>query len=159
MTKKEAADFLGVGMRTLERYTSDGRLTPDKIKGKNGLTLDYRTEDLERLKVELAAIIPSPPIVAATLATPTSETALARVIPRPATLARVSPPPSPEAVSIVHKLTLSLDEAAALSGFSSRRLRQAVAEGKLHAVRVGRGFRLRGEDLKAFVNSIFDKAK
>ncbi len=40
MNKNEAAAYLEIGLRSLERYTSDGRITAGRVKGKTGPVLD-----------------------------------------------------------------------------------------------------------------------
>ena len=55
MNKTEAAKYLGVGVRTLERYTSEGRLSPGRRRTKTGPALDYDPADLERFKAALQA--------------------------------------------------------------------------------------------------------
>lgn len=55
MTKKEAAEFLGVGLRSLERYTSEGRVSARRIRTRTGQIADYDEQDLQRLKDELFA--------------------------------------------------------------------------------------------------------
>ncbi len=174
MTKTEACEFLGVSERTLDKHARQGRLTVQYLPGKTGRKADFDQDELERLKVELEAPQPT----ATGLYTPSSDGSTATpqtgaIVPlrgsapvAGASLLVLSPEHFPalaqsfraeeQHVRVSEKLTLSLDEAAALSGFSARRLRQGITEGKLHAVRIGRGYKLRGEDLRAFVNTLFD---
>jgi len=56
---------------------------------------------------------------------------------------------------LAHKLTLSLMEAAQLSGFSHNHLRQANEEKKLRAWIIGRGWRVKREDLEAYVKKLW----
>ncbi len=58
---------------------------------------------------------------------------------------------SKPALSVADKLTLSLMEAAQLSGLSRRILRQAIEEKKLKARIIGRGWRVKRADLDAYV--------
>lgn len=50
MNKNDAAKYLGVGLRTLERYTSAKRIAAKKIKTPNGPALDYEEAELDRFK-------------------------------------------------------------------------------------------------------------
>jgi excisionase family DNA binding protein len=50
MRKKEAAEFLGVSTRTLERLVKEGRLRARREKGKTRPLVVFDKEDLERLK-------------------------------------------------------------------------------------------------------------
>lgn len=51
--RKEAAEFLGVSLSTLDRFASQGRLTRGRGKGKTKPVTVFAQEDLERLKKEL----------------------------------------------------------------------------------------------------------
>lgn len=156
MNKTEAAKHLEIGVRSLERYTSDGRIKPDKVKGKTGYKLDYSTEALDKLKAELdaevAAAIEAPPTVAANPAT-----ALAR-LPRHST-AIVSTAPQPRRerpfVPVEFKMLLTLDEVSALTGLSRSTLRAAIDSGDLKAAQIGRAFRVRPDDLKKYLAKLF----
>jgi excisionase family DNA binding protein len=51
-------------------------------------------------------------------------------------------------------LTLSLAEASQLSGLSRNHLRQAIEEKKLKARIIGRGWRVKRDDLDAYVRKL-----
>src|SRR5829696_6843563 len=54
MNKKEAADFLGVSTRAIERYAAKGKISAIYTKNKTGQSLaEFNDEDLKRLKEEL----------------------------------------------------------------------------------------------------------
>ncbi len=53
MTKQEAATFLTVSVRALERYTQQNRLAVRYEKGKTRPVLVYEQSELERFKAEL----------------------------------------------------------------------------------------------------------
>jgi excisionase family DNA binding protein len=55
---------------------------------------------------------------------------------------------------LAHKLTLSLQEAARLSGLSRASLRAAIKAGKLKARIIGRGYRVKRSDLDVYVRKI-----
>lgn len=86
MTKKEAADFLGVSTRTLERNTEKNLIAARYEKGKTSDVLVYDLEELERFKSERESPIHLPTVEAATAptnrmktqASTNSDTALAR---------------------------------------------------------------------------------
>lgn len=60
-------------------------------------------------------------------------------------------------VSVADKMILTIAEAAALSGHPEGELRKAHAAGKLHAVKLGKGLKIRKEDLKLYIDSLFAK--
>lgn len=53
MDRKEAARFLGVSLRTLDRIAATGRLTKGRALRKFKQIVVYRREELENLKAEL----------------------------------------------------------------------------------------------------------
>lgn len=53
MNKKEAANFLGVSVRALERYVQQGRISVRYEKGKTRPTANFDTAELETFKTEL----------------------------------------------------------------------------------------------------------
>jgi predicted site-specific integrase-resolvase len=55
MTKKQAAQTLGIGVRTLERYVADGRIKQELIKGKMAYQAYYNPMEVERFKKVLEA--------------------------------------------------------------------------------------------------------
>ena len=52
MKKKEAADYLGVSTRAIERYTSQGKLSVKYEKGKTRPITIYDPNELKKLKEE-----------------------------------------------------------------------------------------------------------
>lgn len=53
MNKTEAATFLGVSVRAIERYAAADKLPARYIRGKTGQILDFEQTDLERFKADL----------------------------------------------------------------------------------------------------------
>ena len=53
LTKLQAAEFLGVNVRTLERYTQEGKIGGRYEKGKTRSVLVYDEEELRAFKAEL----------------------------------------------------------------------------------------------------------
>ncbi len=52
LSKAEAAEFLGVSPRSVERYSQRGKLHPIYLEGDNGKEAYYRLEELEKLKAD-----------------------------------------------------------------------------------------------------------
>lgn len=52
ISKAEAAEFLGVSPRSVERYSQRGKLHPIYFEGDNGKEAYYRLEELEKLKAD-----------------------------------------------------------------------------------------------------------
>ncbi len=57
-------------------------------------------------------------------------------------------------VRLADKLTLSLTEAALLSGLSRNHLREAIGAGKLKAKIIGRGWKVKRPDLDLYVRKL-----
>jgi excisionase family DNA binding protein len=172
-TKEEAARFLGVSVRTLQRIAQKKRHTPLYARGKTGqkvATFDDETlsgwkDELEREATASATVAPSDDMQAVTSDTATpAQTALALAgAGRSNALLELINALSNSAASrkheasvtdLAHKLTLSLDEAARLSGLSRGHLRQAIEEKKLKARIIGRGWRVKRDDLDLYVKKL-----
>lgn len=154
LTKKEAADFLGVSERAIERYTKAGRLTPTYQQNKSGGTLALFAErDLDRLKEEMSA--PKERTTAGGIAG--REPTRADIVRRDGAGALVEAlreVASAPRVSLSDKLLLSIDEAAALSGLSAHHIREAIHGQKLKARIIGKGWRIKTDDLRAYVRKL-----
>lgn len=53
MEKKEAAEFLGVSVRTIERLAADGKLTKGRARKKTRPVVVFDKQELERLKAHI----------------------------------------------------------------------------------------------------------
>jgi excisionase family DNA binding protein len=169
MRKKEAAEFLGISIKSLERYTQKKRLGVSYVKGKNGNEADYDQVELEKFKEELnkTTYVPSisvhnekdlengsakPSSTLITLPSLTIEEGSARVLSLLETI--VSKQKENSLVEIGQKLTLSLAEASRLAGLSIGYLKAAIKEGSLKASKRGKGWNIKREDLEVWVKSL-----
>ncbi len=172
MNKNDAAIFLGIGVRSLERYTSEGRLPAQKFKGKTGAVLDYDETQLARFKAELETPINVGKVVDDP--TPASSSPKSRQTPPPSAatslaivpktskdLARVTSQDTREAkilaepVQVAAKLLLTLPEAQILTGLSRSPPRPAINNGTLKAARIGNAWRVRRGDLEAYLDGLY----
>ena len=177
MTKKEAADFLGVSTRTLERNTEKNLIAARYEKGKTSDVLVYDLEELERFKAERESPVHLPTIEAAT---PTnrmenspstnSDTALARfgegqpmgdgasdfAFALVQAIAQMQPhaDAGPLATPPSQKLLLSLGEAQSYSGLSRANLMDAIHAETLAAQKIGRGWKIKRRDLENYVEAL-----
>lgn len=180
MTKAEAAEALGVSTRAVERYVAAGRLTRGTARGATGRVLDLDAGEVERLAVELNT--PQAPTLSDSpdaTRPDVPETAIVKVPQQARTLAQ---PAQPEGaaqmmqvlaalleearqdatrqaatgrpvVPVEARLTLSLDEAAALSGVPRSMLRAAISDGSLAAKKLGRGWKVRRSELLRWIEA------
>jgi excisionase family DNA binding protein len=165
MTKTEAAVYLGVSTRAVERYAATGKLASHYERGKTGQVLAFDESELERFKAELEA--PRPNVrqeassdLARLDATPNAaaiEVLATEVLARLMEAAQGSAP-SPDksrlSVPVESKLLLTLAEAQALTGLSRGVLRAAIAAGDLKARQIGRAFRVKRGDLESYVKKL-----
>jgi len=63
-------------------------------------------------------------------------------------------PPVPSISDIAQKIMLTLPETALLTSLSRNHLRQAIEEKKLRARIIGRGWRVKRDDLDAYVRKL-----
>jgi len=162
MDRKTVAQTLGVSEKTVSRYVAAGRL-PDVRK--NG-ALDIAEADVLRLKAELEA----PVITARDNETGQERTAIV-VVPR----ARGIKPGNALAViegvtrqretgqekpfvPVADKLLLNLEDARALTGLSRGVLVDAIKAGELRALTIGRGYKLRPDDIEDWIEKMFKSA-
>jgi excisionase family DNA binding protein len=157
MNKKEAAEALNISTRLVERYAGDGRLgAVEYVRGKTGKQADFKPDAVERLRVELET--PDTQLEA------TNRRATGLVAPSQienlrqfaAMLEAARPPVQPTISDISHKLTLSVSEAARLSGFSKDALRDAIRAGELKAKIIAgrRGWTIKRPDLESYVSKL-----
>jgi excisionase family DNA binding protein len=155
MTKKEAAAFLGVTIRSIEAYAAKGKLTPGKAKGTRGDITVYDETELQKLKDERGQVTflerPAPEHPTTenlALMRPEQSTALAALI------HAVQSSAEPSTADAANKLLLKLDEASKLTGLSRIILRTAIDEKKLKAKIIGRAWRIKRTDLDAYVTKL-----
>ena len=173
MNKKEAANFLGVSVRALERYVQQGRISVRYEKGKTRPTANFDPAELETFKTELNQPSYKPavnfrqntssvePRQITTDIQPEADNALVypgevgdiTVIDKLASIiegliAKTETQPS---VPVADKLLLTLPEAQALTGLSKGFLRDAINSGELKAKIIGRSWRVKRSDLDDYV--------
>jgi excisionase family DNA binding protein len=167
MKKKEAAEFLGISQRTLLRYASQNKIgvTYPQSRGRVAVA-EFNDEDLANLLAELSSdtIKPSVP------GTNTSQAmtrrdgeltqgviqALEAVKSQSETFGRlleVAGAMRPS-LSPAEKLLLTLDDCSLLSSLSRDYLGQALRDGQLKGKKIGRGWKVKKEDLQAFIKKL-----
>jgi excisionase family DNA binding protein len=184
MDKQQAAQFLGVSTRMIERYEKAGRLPSRTVRDGTTRKNVYSESDLTRLKAELNALQIRPEIeqpdtgrtIPTTTTTPQAEahrsapttealalvnqgmTVLQQFAEAVELMKRAQRPPKP-LDQLAHKLTLSVAEAVALSGLPRHTIKDAITSGELQARKVGRGDRIHRDDLNRFLHGFFSKTK
>ncbi len=168
LNKQQAADFLGVNVRTLERYTQEGKIGSSYEKGKTRSVVVYDEEELKAFKAAQETKTYKPAVDPTPTNPDRDEAALSKFVEGTQLhlmeglnhLAEVLKAIREEqevdrlTVPIHHKLTLSLAEASALAGISRNRLRAAIKDGTLTAQIIGRGYRVKRTDLEDYVDGL-----
>jgi excisionase family DNA binding protein len=177
LTITDAARALDVSVRTVQRRLDAGEYEAATLAGKRcvrlsasdfpddvpeGVTLDATGDSVDRTALKSArdatgdsghdstAIVPfqgmgQVQVLAALLDAVEVERAARRDAERPL----------PTAQECAAKLLLSLDEVQVLTGLSRGVLRDAIATGALAGKKIGRGWKVRREDVEQFVKELF----
>jgi excisionase family DNA binding protein len=183
MNKKEAAEFLGLSEKTVERYKSAGKLSA-RLKrivgadGKSRKVLEFNQSDLERLQRELSGNVVFPEITDRHAQTQTqtdtdgqTQLDMANFAGNEVSIYGQTPTAnlfgiifkSFETMSERHlevsnrfqKLMLTVDEAAAVSGLPKAYIDRAIKkEQTLKATKIGGRYRIKRQDLDEFINSL-----
>jgi excisionase family DNA binding protein len=156
LTKKEAADFLGVTIRSIEAYAAKGKLSTAKAKGTRGDITVYDEAELQKLKDERGQVSfierpeqgEKPRTENLALIRPEQSAALAALI------EAVQKSAAPTTADAANKLLLKLDEASKLTGLSRAILREAIENKKLKAKIIGRAWRIKRIDLDAYISKL-----
>jgi excisionase family DNA binding protein len=182
MNKKEAAEFLEVSEKTVERYKSAGKLSA-RLKriigadGKSRKVLDFNQPDLERLQRELSGNVVFPEITDGHTQTKTQtdtdgQTRLDTVNFAETEISIYGQTQTANLFGIIfksietiserhlqisnrfQKLVLTVDEAAAVSGLPKAYIDRAIKKEKtLKATKIGGRYRIKRQDLDEFVNN------
>jgi excisionase family DNA binding protein len=160
MDKEAAAKKLGISARTLQRYTSQGKISVSYKHGKTGAEADYNEEELLRFKDQQESIIYQPAQAMAggegqsqALAPVHRENAAIAGAAAAAAIFERLQPRKPR-VAIESKPLLKLDEASLLTGLSRQILREAIEASKLKAKIIGRAWRIKRDELDLFLKKL-----
>ena len=156
-TKKEAAAFLGVSEKAIERYSNAGKLHKNVEEKEGGGFITYydekELEKLERAMKEKADQVSAP-------RQPDTTTALARRSATPDLLAlltnAIGQNKSAPQVDITEKNFLTIKEAAALSGLSVSHFEFAIKSRQLKAETIPhvRGRRIKRTEFDMYVKKL-----
>lgn len=151
-SKREAAELLGVSTRGIERAVRRGQLNVVYHDSKHGKKAWFSPVELERYRQQQQARSPMG-FMTGSSGGPTIGTVIPMVEmqPRPGAEPRRT---MTKTVPIVDRLTLTLAEAAQLSGLPRKFLVESVRSGALKSVKIGRIAFIKRSDLNLFVQSL-----
>jgi predicted transcriptional regulator len=162
MNKKEAAAFLGVSTRLVEKYASEDRLGEiTYVRGKTGKQAEYNQEAVEKLKTalespdtSLATTTPDARLFAAQLVEAIASREQAHVEAIRGLLSGSTEEPRSASVRVSEKILLNLTDCQLLTGLSQASLRDAIKSEKLKAKIIGRGWKVKRSDLDKFISNL-----
>lgn len=169
MNKKEAAEYLNVSTRAIERYTAQGKLTPTYEKGRTGPAPVYDQAQLDELKRQMdeaadatqSAVKPDKTDKAdkrdktdkgdrdgALVLRSGSRADLAAFI------AALDKARGQSITDIAAKPLLTRAEAQRYTGLSRELLREAVTSGRVKELKLGRAYRLKRIELDRYIETL-----
>ena len=152
MSKREAAELLGVSTRGVERAVSRGHLNVVYRDSKHGRKAWFSPAELELYRQHQQAR--SPVGFFSGSGAPTIGTVVPAVEMHPRAQLEPARRTRNKDVPIVDRLTLTLAEAAQLSGLPRKFLGESVRSGALKSVKIGRIVFIKRKDLNEFVYSL-----
>jgi excisionase family DNA binding protein len=163
VTRTEALELLNISERQLQKYGASGKLTVKYVKGKRGQESRYVKKELQALLDENDSVVTRGVTTdERTTPEPTNEltTTPFQGLPPIALsfleqLKELLPPSSTMRLSeLKEKPILTLKEAAALTGLSYSRIREAIKNGELGAAKIGHGLMVRTEDALTYAKNL-----
>jgi excisionase family DNA binding protein len=162
ITKEDAARILSATPRTVERLASKGKLSVTYEKGATRDVPMYDEDEVKRLAEQPRAA--AQPAVVTTAQEPSQAIATRgdngdNVLSQAVAFLlnqehKRLTDPAPTVSDISHKLMLTLKEASQLAGLSRDHLRGAIESKKLKGRIIGRGFKVKREDLEQYVRKL-----
>jgi hypothetical protein len=157
MNKQEVSDFLGISVRSVERYAEKGKL-PCRYENapRGGTVAVFEPEHVELFKREMEAARNAPRRIVTTTGGLAKRNVEPQQLATLATTLATLLQKSPEKSDFPHpdKLTLSIGEASQLSGLSKRFLKAEIEAGRLKKVDRISGLRISRQVLEKFVSSL-----
>jgi hypothetical protein len=163
MRKKEAAKYVGCSVRSLENYTSQGRITVKYEKSKTRPVAIYSRADLDRLKTELNSTLYAPAVSTKgegesnSIVRRETSTDLVLVLTRifEAMQELTGKEREPSIVELAHMPLLKLKEAERYSNLSRAELLAAIATNDLKATQTEGEWKIRREILEEYIRKNF----
>ena len=155
-SKREAAEILGLSTRGVERAVRRGQLTVVYRDSKHGKQAWFSPQELGRYRELQQARGPVGFTSGIPFRPPGNSPPVGALIPSVEIESRrqAETELGVDWVPIADRLTLNIDEAARLSGLPRSFIVKSIHSGKLKAVRIGRSYHVKRQDLYAFVEAM-----
>lgn len=161
MTKREAAEYLEISTRTLERWVKDGKLSVRYEPGSNGEVAIFEAEDLDRIKEE-KSIIRVKPATSDIIASTTLDSSEVLPIAPGGFFAPLFRPFGDFAERLFSfpfllqgKILVNLNEAQIITGLSRDILMSAIKSGELESRIMGKSYRIKRVELDRYVYELW----
>jgi excisionase family DNA binding protein len=170
MNKEEAAAYLGISTRTLERYSKDGKLQVKYEGAKTRPIATYDPDDLDKLKAELQTPTIKPTVSDTDITPTVPDTERGEMSGIVGVLMRLTNPierlidaldrratqESKPHVPIADKVLLTIPEAQALTGLSREIIKEAIEAGNLPAKIMGKAYRIKRKDIETYIDRLWE---
>ncbi len=166
MDKKQAAEYLGISTRTLERWVKDGKVRVRYEQGNNGEVAIFDAEELESIKDEkqIVRIKPATRDIISDSTPDSLEIVVGgTVAPGGGFLAPLIRPFSDFAERLFSspallqgKILLNLNEAQVITGLSKNILMTAIKNGELESQIMGKAYRIKRKELDRYVDDLWN---
>jgi excisionase family DNA binding protein len=170
MNKEEAAAYLGISTRTLERYSKDGKLQVKYEGAKTRPIATYDPDDLDKLKAELQTPTIKPTVSDTDITPTVPDTERGEMSGFVGVLMRLANPierlidaldrratlESKPHVPIADKVLLTILEAQALTGLSREIIKEAIEAGNLPAKIMGKAYRIKRKDIETYIDRLWE---
>ena len=171
LTKKEAAEYLGVSTRTLERYVKNGKLSVRYENSQNGEIALFDSDELDQFFDNKQTPRIRPVSMDSGLVTTTSDTFSGnssgvvgglltpfQELTEQLIFALSNYEDKKEEVTpdkLRGKLLLTLAEAQIMTGLSREILMEVIKDGRLPSQIMGKAYRIKAKDLEKFVDELW----
>jgi excisionase family DNA binding protein len=156
-SKKQAAEFLGISTRAVERAVRRGHLVAQYRPSKHGRMAWFGPEDLSRYRNFQQVRAPLGFSSAVAKAPNEGAFTIGTVTPMALAEREVTPSQSDSSKNVVplnQRLTLSIAEAVQLSGLPRQFVVNSIQSKKLKSLKLGRSTLVKRSDLEAFVKGL-----
>ncbi len=155
LKKEDAAAYIGVSVRTLQRLAGRGEIPRSEERGPKGLEARFDSTDLDAYLEKHKPQALFRPSAAAPLVTTRDMRQDAPLVTTGGTGGQQSPGMAAlAAFGASSKLLLSLHDARALTGLSTQFLRDAIKTGKLKGRIIGKGYKIKRADLDNYIKKL-----
>ena len=166
LSKKEAAEYLGISSRTLERHVKDGKIGVRYQPGATNDVAMFDEQDLENFKNERQAPKIKPTVVQSTselvdrqptdLIDRTAQSSGGFLAPLIAPFRDFSERLFSFPFLLQGKILVTLNEAQIITGLSREILMTAIKSGELEAKIMGKAYRIKRKELERYIDELWN---